>query len=84
LIVRRLHGVTTIFFAAIAVVHRRRARKGRERLSCKDVSGVIAIPQPSHAWLSGHMARPRVPQIACRGGSAKVCLREIIADLNWA
>lgn len=25
----------------------------------KDGSGVIAIPQPCHAWLSGRMARPR-------------------------
>ncbi len=25
----------------------------------KDGSGVIAIPQPCHAWLSGRMAPPR-------------------------
>ncbi|MGH6862997.1 MAG: hypothetical protein ACRECN_01780, partial [Methylocella sp.] len=27
---------------------------------------------------------PRIAQVACRGGSAKIRVSEIIADLKWA
>jgi hypothetical protein len=42
----------------------------------KDGPGVIAVPRPSHAWLSGQMARPNRnwPGFA---------LSEIIASANF-
>ena len=56
-----------LFFAAIAVSPRciavsRAKEEKRMKLLRKDGSGVIVIPRPRHAWLSGQMAGPTPPR----------------------
>jgi hypothetical protein len=70
----------------LAVVHRRRARNRRERtmLLRKDGLDVIAIPQPSHAWLSGQMARAWGNEhFAAPMPYDEVCLATGQHDIGW-
>jgi hypothetical protein len=70
----------------LAVVHRRRARNGRERMTLlrKDGRDVIAIPQPSHAWVSGQMARAWGNEhFAAPMPYDEVCLVAGQHDIGW-
>jgi Protein of unknown function (DUF3891) len=68
------------------MVHRHRARNRRERMMLlrKDGLDVIAIPQPSHAWLSGQMARAwGNRRFAAPTPYDEVCLAAGQHDIGW-
>ena len=53
-------------------------------LLCKDRESVIAIPQPSHAWLSGQLARGwGNERFAAPVPKAEVCLAAELHDIGW-
>jgi len=53
-------------------------------LLCKEDQGVIAIPQPSHAWLSGQLARAwGNEQFAAPTPRDEVCLAAEQHDIGW-
>lgn len=50
----------------------------------KDGAGVIAIPQPSHAWVSGQMARAwGNERFAAPSPPEEVCLAAELHDIGW-
>jgi hypothetical protein len=50
----------------------------------KDGPGVIAIPQPSHAWLSGQMARAwGNAHFTAPAPHEEVCLSAKQHDIGW-